>query len=110
MEGKSKKEIVYKAEDVLEKLNNWYKFIDYYARGTKLEKELRNDMDYIRDAILEFNKDKQIDRLRFAKKFKALFEKKNKELAKEVFEVKKELFEAKVKKQILEKELEREKK
>jgi len=101
---------VYKAEEALEKLNHWYKIIEYYTANTSDHKKARDDFDYIRDAMLDFNKDKHVDRLRFAKKFKALFDKQNKELTQEVFETKKELFDTKIEIQMLEKELKKEKK
>ena len=101
---------VYKAEEVLEKLNYWYKLIDYYTTNTPDHAKARKDFSYMRDAVLDFNKDKHTDHLRFAKKFKALFNKQNKELAQEVFEAKKELFDKKIEVQMLEKELDKEKK
>ena len=96
---------IYKAEDVLEKLNHWYGIIDYYLANTDQEAKARKDFHYIRDAVLDFNKDKHTDHLRFQRKFKALFGRQNKELTKEVYEVKKELYETKIEKQILEKKL-----
>ena len=107
---KKNKDPQYKAEDVLEKLNHWYKMINFYVVGSTVENQFRDDFHYIRDAVIEFNKDKQVDRLRFAKKFKALFAKQNQELAEENIEVKKELYKEKVHVQQLEKELEEVKK
>lgn len=92
----------YKAEEVLSKLNHWYKVLSYYTDGTELEKELRQDMHYIRDAIIAMNGDKQADHLRFAKMFKKLFNKQNKELAQENLELKKELAEKKMEERIKE--------
>jgi len=107
---KNKEAKIYKAEEVLEKLEYWYKIIDYHTANTPDQAKVRKDFNYMRDAVLDFNKDKHTDHLRFAKKFKALFGKQNKELAKEVFEAKKELYETKVEVQLLEKELDKEKK
>ena len=92
----------YKAEEVLEKLNFWYKILDYHTANTHLESQLKKDMHYIRDAVIAMNGDKQADHLRFAKMFKKLFAKKNKELAEENLELKKELADIKMEERIKE--------
>lgn len=105
---KTNNEQEYKAEEVLSKLNYWYKILSYYTDGTKMEKQLTQDVHYIRDAVISMNGDKQADHLRFAKMFKKLFAKQNKELAQENLELKKELAEKKMEERI--KEMKEEKK
>lgn len=94
----------YKAEEVLDKLNYWYKILDYHTCNTPESSKLRQDMVYIRDAIIHMNGDKQADHLRFAKMFKKLFAKQNKELVEENLELKKEIAEIKMEERVKEKQ------
>lgn len=84
----------FKAEDALEKIDRWYRLLDYYLPG---DREIKEDARYLRDFVIFLNQDKKADRLRFAKKFKVLFQKQNKELAIENLELKKELAEKRIK-------------
>ncbi len=83
----------FEAEKCLEILNGWCKLLEYYLSNTDEGKKLRKDFNYVRDAIIYFNGDKKSDHLKFAKMFKKLFNKQNKELAQENLELKKELAE-----------------
>ena len=92
----------YEAEKCLELLNEWYKILEFYMANTADEPRLRKDFTYVRDAIIYFNGDKKADHLKFAKMFKKLFAKQNKELAIENLELKKELAEKKMEERIKE--------
>ena len=91
--------------ELLEKLSFWYDILDYYIANSDLQRQGKQDFKYIYNAIMELDKDKKADHLRFAKKFKSLFDKKNKVLAEENIEIKKELYKEKVEKVKLERKL-----
>jgi len=82
----------------LEKLKEMFDMTDYWISGSYAEKKIREDYDYILETILELTNDRKLDHLRFAKKFKGMFKRKQAELEKEVHELKKEKFKDKMEK------------
>ena len=76
-----------KTSIALEKLHNIVTQMEYYYKGTPQWKEFVKDASYIEEHILDLSTDKKIDHAKFAKTFKRLFFKENRELKEVVAEL-----------------------
>lgn len=84
-----------KSSLAIEKLNNMVTQMEYYYKGTDSWRGFVQDAIYIEEHLLELSSDKKVDHAKFAKRFKSMFFKENKELKEKNKELKEKVEELK---------------
>lgn len=83
----NKVKLTRKTSIAIDKLHNIVTQMEYFYKNTPQWQEFVRDASYIEEHILDLSTDKKVDHAKFAKKFKQLFFKENRELKEVVAEL-----------------------
>lgn len=93
-----------KTSIAIEKLHGIVTQMEYFYKGTPYWKDFMQDVSYIEEHLLDLSVDKKIDHAKFARLFKRLFYRENRELKATVAELEEKVEELENDREIIEPE------